>query len=444
MKGWYTMDTTPFQTWRVALYATMTRQAAVLMNIVDALISAPRLQRAIDLTLTPAFVRQWPSFYQGLQQGHLDRTALRALYAAHVPYLAAQRLVLALDTSSILRPQSLTARDRMAVHAANLPAGSKPVGIGWQFSLLVATPETPSCWTYVLDVTRVRAGTTAARLGAKQVAAVRPWLPSRPLVLGDRYYGSATFVLDPCLQDCDKLVRLQTHRVFYRPPAPRTEHSRGRPPKKGPRFQPKNPATHGEPTATWTGTDTHGRAVTVRAWAHLLFPDDLTHPVTVLECARQDGPNTKRDPRVIWLLWDSATEDAPLAEIPTLYSRRFSIEHGLRFDKQVLRWAEPRLRTRAFERWTDLVMAAHNSLQVARTLGETVRCPWQQGTPCTPLHVRQALAKILPTLGTPASTPQPRGKSPGRARDFHPTPAKRYPIIRKHPAKPGKPPAHPP
>jgi len=34
-------------------------------------------------------------------------------------------------------------------------------------------------------------------------------------------------------------------------------------------------------------------------------------------------------------------------------------------------------------------------------------------------------------MGTPARPPQPRGKAPGRAKGFHPKPAKRHPVIRK-------------
>ncbi|HEY3398430.1 MAG TPA: transposase [Armatimonadota bacterium] len=425
------MDYTVLQTWRVALYATMTRNAAVLMNILDALLSATHARRAIELTLTLAFARQWPSFYQGLQEGHLHRSALRQVYCAQVPWTPGQRLVLILDTTGILRPQAPTARDRMTVHTATRADGGTPRGLGWQFSLLVVAPDPPSSWTYTLDCTRVRTGTTPARLGALQVADVLPHLPARPLLLGDRYYGSATFVLDPRLTACDKLVRLQTHRVFYWPPPPRGPHQRGRPPRKGARFQPKDPATHGPPTATWTGTDARGRRVTVRAWAGLAFAEALSHPVTLLECARHDGRDTKADPRVIWLLWDSPSEAAPLPEIPDRYAQRFSVEHGIRFTKQTLLWEAPHVRTAAFQVWTDLVMAAQNTLYLARPICAGVRLPWDRQAPVTPQQVRRALAAILPTLGSPAPSPQPRGKSPGRRPGCHPHPAPRFSIVWK-------------
>ena len=437
----YRMDTTTFQAWRVALYATMTRRAATLMNLLDALLTLPHAKRAIELTLSLAFARRWTSFYDGVQEGHLNRRALRQVYGAYLPSPPGRRLVIVLDASSIFRPLSPTARDRMFVHAANLPAGAKPIGIGWQYSLLVVAPDTPSSWTYVLNCTRIRSGTTPATLGAIQVAAFCSTAPVSPLLLLDRYYGSATFLCDPRVQNCNKLARIQTHRVFYRQPPPPDAHRPGRRPTKGARFQPKDPTTHGEPTRTWSGTDARGRRVTVRAWTDLYFPNHMTHPVTLLECARHDGPDTKADPRVIWLLWDSP-DDAPLAEIPDLYARRFSVEHGIRFDKQQLLWDEPRLRTGAFDRWTDLVMMAHNSLALARGFTAGVRLPWESETrPPTPQQVRQALVGIMPTLGTPAPPPQRRGKSPRRAVGAHPHPAKRYPIVRKSPFPPAPAPA---
>lgn len=223
-------------------------------------------------------------------------------------------------------------------------------------------------------------------------------------------------------------MRIQTHRVFYRqPPAPR----RGRPPTKGPRFQPKAPATHGSPTATWTGADACERVVTVRAWAGLAYADAMQHPVTLLECARHHGKDRKHDPRIIRLLWDSRTEAAPLPEIPKLYPRRFGIEHGIRFDKQAVLWAEPRLRTGAFQLWTDLVMARHNTLCLARPLCDGLRLPWEARSPLTLQHVRRALTEIIPRIGSPAPPPQPREKSPGRAREQRPKPATRFSVVWK-------------
>ena len=427
------MDCTRLQAFRMALYLTFRRSAAVFMNIIDALLTAPQAHRAIELTLVAAFERQWPSFYQALQDGRIDHIQQRRLYCHYAPVTPGTRLVLAIDASSIFRPLSPTAWDRMAVHAANLPDGATPVGLGWQFSALVVVPEIPSSWTYYLACTRIRSGTTPARVATAQLASVLPSLPARPLVLGDRYYGSAAFVLLTQNLPCDKLLRIQTHRVFYRPAPPPDPHRPGRRPEKGARFQPKDPTTHGTPTATWSGTDARGRTVTVNSWDELAFAKGQAHPVTVLQCARQDGPNTKRDPRAMWLVWDSP-DPAPLAEIPDLYTRRFCVDHGFRFGKQALLWDDPRLRTPSqFQRWTDLMCAAQNTLVLARPLAQLLRLPWERDTdrPATPQQVRRAFPDILAKLGTPAPPPQPRGKSPGRAPGTVVVPAKRYPVVRK-------------
>ena len=434
------MKYTILEEYRQDLYQTFERSPDVLMDIIDSLIWESRRKYPIDLTCAPTFRRQWSSFYKGLRRGRFSRKRLRGLACTYYPRVSEERLVLIIDATSILRPLSPTVPNRQYVHtaAATTPDG-KPVGIGWQFALLVGAPATPSSWTHILDCTRIPTNSTPAALAIGQLKRVLPDLVPRPLVLGDRYYGSVTFVRDLQPLACDGLLRIQTHRVFYRQPPPRSvAPSPGRPATKGPRFQPKDPSTHGEPDATWTGVDARGRPVTVDAWQDLGFADDHTVRVTVVRCARQDGPDTRRDPRVIWLVWVSPSA-APLAAIPDYYARRFSIEHGIRFDKQTLGWADLHVRSsRAFQRWTDLVMCAHNLIGLARDLVDLKPFPWDRKTAGdrTPQQVQRALADILCKLGTPAAPAQPRGKSPGRAKGVVITPARRYPIAYKGTKKP--------
>src|SRR6266568_4800240 len=53
------------------------------------------------------------------------------------------------------------------------------------------------------------------------------------------------------------------------------------------------------------------------------------------------------------------------------YVKRFSEEHGYRFDKQRLLWEKPHLRTPAqFERWSHIVAIVRNHLVLARDLVE--------------------------------------------------------------------------
>ncbi|GAC1558075.1 MAG: hypothetical protein NVS2B2_16320 [Ktedonobacteraceae bacterium] len=61
-----------------------------------------------------------------------------------------------------------------------------------------------------------------------------------------------------------------------------------------------------------------------------------------------------------------------------------------------------------------------------------MRQPWElNGRPVTPRQVRRVMPAILLQVGTPARPCQPRGKSPGRPKGFHPKRATHYPYIRK-------------
>jgi hypothetical protein len=150
-----------------------------------------------------------------------------------------------------------------------------------------------------------------------------------------------------------------------------------------------------------------------------------------------NGSNTERDPRVSWFVW-IGDPDADLVSIGQGYVLRFSQEHGYRFQKQSLLWDQPKLRTpEQFERWTHLVAIAHNHLVLARDLVEPVLRPWEsRHRPATPQQVHRAMGKLLLTLGTPARPPQPRGKSPGRAKGTKMGKAKRFPIVKKTPKTP--------
>src|SRR4029077_6489966 len=142
--------------------------------------------------------------------------------------------------------------------------------------------------------------------------------------------------------------------------------------------------------------------------------------------------NTERDPRVSWFVWIGDPE-VNLISIRLGYVLRFSHEHGYRFQKQSLLWDQPRLRTpEQFERWTHLVAIAHNHLVWARDLVEPDLRPWEnRHRPATPQQVHRAMGRFLPSLGTPARSPQPRGKSPGRAKGTKIGKAQRFSVVKK-------------
>ena len=145
-------------------------------------------------------------------------------------------------------------------------------------------------------------------------------------------------------------------------------------------------------------------------------------------------PARIRAPQQLWL-WCRGPGTPDLDLVWRAYLRRFDLEHTLRFGKQVLNWATPRVRhPEQADRWTWLVVAAYTQLRLARWVVNDRRLPWERPLPAdrlTPGRVRQALSALWPTLGSPAGPPKPCGRSPGRPKGHLSGPARRYPALTK-------------
>jgi hypothetical protein len=439
------MQYTILKVYRHNLYhECFTRAADALFELADALLTDVGAGSLIELSEAACFRRGWPSLYQALSDGQIDRAALIRVFTELLPQrMRGTRLVLGLDTSSILRPAAHTSNDRTLVYRSNLPADATPVGPGWSFSALVVLPDPVSSWTYILDHRRVPSTGTATTTGVAQLQAVLPKLRTgaeRPVLLLDRGYSNAPWVMASASLPTDQLIRARADQVLYRP-APAPTGKRGAPRKDGARFQGSELTTHGPPDADWIGLDAKAQSVQVSGWSGLHLRKARAVSITTVRIIRSGARRTKRDPREAWFWWLGGVLP-PLEELAGLYPRRFGQEHGYRFDKQDLLWAAPRVRTpEQMERWTDLVAVVHNALVLARPRVDAERRPWEARTrPPTPRQLRRAMGRIIAEVGTPARPPQPRGKAPGRARGATVKPAERHAVVRKSPPKATAPP----
>lgn len=438
------MDYTILQWFRHELYHCFTRAADALFDLADALLTEPAARSFVELSQAASFLRAWPSLYQALQDGQIDRSALMRLFVRALPQpLAGSRLLLGLDTSSILRPDATTSPDRTLVYRPNLPSDATPVGPGWCFSTLVVLPDPVSSWTYILDNRRVPSSATATTIGLQQLQAILPLLQprfGRPILVLDRHYSSAPWLQATAALATDQLIRARRDRVLYRAPPPRSG-KRGAPRKDGERFQGSQPSSYGAPDGEWSGSDTRGRPLQLTVWQALHLRKARAVPITVVRIIRAQARDSKRDPRESWFWWLGGALPE-LAELARVYPRRFGQEHGYRFDKQDLLWAAPRVRTpEQMQRWTDVVAAVRNQLVVARPQAEAVRRPWEaRARAATPRQVRRAMGRIIGQVGTPARRPQPRGKAPGRVAGVVVKRAERQAVVRKSPPKAQSPP----
>ena len=430
------MNLNTLNEFRHEVYGCFERAADALFNAVDALLTETQAQSFPELSLSPCFERRWCSLYEAFEDGRIDQQRLRRVFVRYLlPPSKGEQLWLGLDATSIERPQSQTSSDRTVVYKPNLPQGCKPISYGWQFSTVVLLPEQPSSWTAVLDQQRIRAAQTSVEVAAAQLRQLAPLLGGRPIVASDRWYSCAPFLLATEGLPFDKLLRLKRKRVLYGP-APAPTGKRGAPRKDGERFQCGDPSTYGPAAGSWQGSDANGHPVEVTWWTGLHLPKARHIEVTVIRVLRHRATERPRDPRESWFLWDGPA-DAGVSAVALGYRRRYSHEHGYRFDKQALLWAEPRLRTPAqFERWSQIVAIVHNHLVLACPQVQASLRPWETNQrPASPQHVRRAMANIVAQLGTPARSPKPRGKSPGRPKGAVIPPAPRYPVVYK--SKPG-------
>ncbi len=125
-----------------------------------------------------------------------------------------------------------------------------------------------------------------------------------------------------------------------------------------------------------------------------------------------------------------------------------TIEHTVRLFKQTLGWTIPRPRhPEQADRWTWLVLAAYTQLRLARQIAGDQRLPWERLRPpprLSPYRVRRGFPRLLCALGSPASTPKPAGRSPGRPKGAARDPPCVTQQSRSQPPSPARKPPGPP
>ncbi len=430
------MNVNTLNEFRHAMYKSFKRAGDALFNLVDALSTETVAHSFPELSQSPFFERKWPSVYEALEDGQINAEALRKVMVEFAPLPPAGSYVfVGVDTSSLFRKEAKTLADRTMVPIPNLPESDHAVCPGLVMSSVVLLPKEPGQGTWVLDTRRVTSQDLATRIAARQLHEVIFLVEKkgvRPIILGDRWYACAPFLKAMVDVKASCLLRVKCNRVFYRRPPDREAGKKGRPRLDGARFQCNDESSHGEPDATWDGTDPLGRRVEVRCWNQLHLRQGREIEVSVIQVIRHGAQGSARDPKISWFVWKS-DDPAPLAEISPDSRLRYSHEHGFRFDKQVFLWDKPRFRTpEQTERWTQMVACAHNQLVAARPLVEPVYRAWEHRRSAVTLaQVRRGLPALLRQLGTPARPVQPRAKAPGRAKGFHPQPAPQHPVILK-------------
>lgn len=413
---------------RQATYACLDQACDALFELCDAVMLTPSATSFAELSLCPAFRRRWPSVYEALADGRIDRDSLLSLYVSRMP--ASDRPLLVGDHSPWPRLSARTLRDRTFVHQSTKIKGNKPITMGYDYSTLAWLPPDEGGWPLPLLHERIVSGETPIEKGAAQLQSACAQIEGRPISLWDSEYGCASFLNATAHIEADKLMRVRPNRCLYGPPLP--YGGRGRPSVHGDKFKLADPATWSEPTETLRCTDATLGPIHIQLWEELHFKKATSHPLVLIRIERLTARDTRRDPQVVWLAWAGQVPPS-LEEWGPLYGQRWRIEPWYHLAKSRLYWTLPRLKTpEQSQTWSDLMPLLTWQLWIARPLVTDNPLPWQkpQRHP-TPQRVLQGMGGLLTQIGTPARRPKPRGKSPGWPKGQPRKRAPRYQVLKK-------------
>jgi hypothetical protein len=363
--------------------------------------------------------------------------------------------VFAVDVTTWPRCDAECSPERGLYYHPSRHSAGQPIVAGWAFQWIAQLGFERDSWTAPVDARRLRPLEDTDQTAAGQVRALLGHLPAggpTPWFVFDAGYDSAQLALDLADLPVALLVRLRSDRCCYADPPPPPPGAGGRPRRHGAKFNCADPTSWPAPTATLVTTDDQDGTVTVQAWAGL-HPKQQRHPGhgsggprpivrgTIIRVQVERVPAKTRPPKVLWLWWTGPAGCALNLDLAwRAYVRRFDLEHTVRFCKQSLGWTTPRPRhPEQADRWTWLVLASYTQLRLARAAACDQRLPWERPRPqprLSPYRVRRGFPRLLCTLGSPATTPKPSGRSPGRPKGRTSGPAARYPAIKKSTKQP--------
>ncbi len=89
---------------RQSVYGCLTKARDALFELIDAILTTPQLTSFPGLSCAPFFRRQWPSLYEAVQDGALDRKELLKIEVENLP--TDRRPLLVGDHTASLAPAS--------------------------------------------------------------------------------------------------------------------------------------------------------------------------------------------------------------------------------------------------------------------------------------------------------------------------------------------------
>lgn len=406
---------------RQQVCALFENQHDVLFEILDAIVQTAAARSYAELSLAPAFTRQWPSLYSALADGTVDTDGLRALCLAQLPR-EKPRLHFALDVMAVRRMHSPTLKDRVFCHGAQREVGGKGIIIGLPYSILAYVEQRGTSWAPAIHTQRVKPDESAVEVALRQASWVAEEIPAGTLseIALDGGYGNLKFFSGMRGVKTFATARMRNDRVLHQlPPAPTTgkKKKRGRSRKYGLEFRFADPATWSTPEEVIEFEDPKFGRVRLELWAALRFRMKK-EIVDIAVIRSQIRLEKDKPPAPHWYgVHNGTTEKITLARVFECITHRWPIEPANRFRKERLYAELPKVRqAEASDLWMTLLQIVEWELSLWRPAASDSHLPWQKPLSTeqlTPGRVIRSLSENLDRVGTPVSAVLPRGKSPG-------------------------------
>ena len=252
---------------RQVAYGCLCKANDATFELMDSVLLTRNAYSLADLSLCPAFRRQWSSVYEALQDTKVQRNKLMGLYIKNIP--SQERIILAGDHTAWSRPNAPTLKERTYEHHTQSGIGGRPVTAGYGYSTLVWVPEEEGSWALPLRHERITSWENPINKAVWQLQQVCPQLPSRPLTLWDIEYGCAPFVIKTADINADKLMRLRSNLCLWGEPP--SYSGRGKPRVHGDKFKLNDSTTWPEAAEIIEEKDTQVGRVKIRVWHNFHF-----------------------------------------------------------------------------------------------------------------------------------------------------------------------------
>jgi len=406
----------------------LTSERDAQFELVDALLLTPPVDTFPALSQSPAFRRGWPSVYAAIERGGQDTEWLRSYLSRQVPMN--QACIFALDPTVWPRPRTRTLEGLRYEQSPTQAIQGRSTVKGYAYSMVAWIPERGKSWALPVDTRRIDGEQTAVDMGVQQVKELCGNRPDATLdvIVGDGSFGNHRFLGGISGLPCAAIVRLRRDRVLYREAG--AYQGKGRPPVHGQRFAFKDPASWGPPDEELWFVDSRYGVVHLCSWNNLHARQDASTAFSVIRA--ETHLERSRPPDPIWL----AAVGAPQASVYQKwrwFDQRWPIEPAIQFRKGRLRWTLPQFQQpERCDRWTLLLDIAYWQIWLARNLVTDCPLPWQKPqASLTPGRIALGLGALFAQFGTPTTSPQTRGKSPGWPSGRPRTRPRRYPVLKR-------------